>query len=328
MQTVNILQQFLSWMRDVRRASPNSITAYQQDLSRLFAFLTQHMGQEPDITVLKNVSHKDLRAWLAYENDLAMNSPALGKGRHTPDAAIRTRRRRVSALRSFYRYLARYHAVDNIAPNLIHLPRVKQPLPHPLSPREAIDLTHNIAITDQNDLAQYRDIALFTLLYGCGLRLSEALNLNWIDLQKAGFPDNQNGILRIVGKGNKERLVPMLPVVTQVLLKWQKIHPSGYDKYAPVFIGIRGKRLNPAIAQKTIREYRHIMGLPEHTTPHALRHSFATHLMQRGGDLRTIQELLGHASLSTTQRYTYMDESHLRQVWEQAHPHSNRKKLL
>ncbi|EUK18872.1 tyrosine recombinase XerC [Commensalibacter papalotli (ex Servin-Garciduenas et al. 2014)] len=327
MLAFELLQQYLGWMRDSRRASEHSLTAYQQDLTRFLGFLTVHFGEEPTKETLSTVSHKDLRSWLADENTKALNNPQLGRGRHTQDAAIRTRRRRLSALKSFYRYLALHHQVENIAPTLLNTPKVKQPLPHPLSQEEATALAKDIAIIDQSPLAQSRDIALFTLLYGCGLRLSEALGLDWIDLYHAGL-NADGGMLRVLGKGNKERILPILPMVAKALIQWKAQYPGISEGKNPVFVGLRGKRLNPSIAQKTMREYRRMMGLSELATPHALRHSFATHIMQNGGDLRTIQTLLGHASLSTTQRYTLMDETQLLKIWEKAHPRAHQDKEI
>lgn len=162
---------------------------------------------------------------------------------------------------------------------------------------------------------QARDTALFTLLYGCGLRIAEALSLNVRDAPKSGG----DGSLRVVGKGSKERIVPVLPVVREAISAWLRLHPAAQPE-APLFLGARGKRLDAAVAQRTLRLYRRQTGLPEHATPHALRHSFATHLLAGGADLRSIQELLGHASLSTTQRYTNVDEARLLEVWRNAHP--------
>ena len=164
-----------------------------------------------------------------------------------------------------------------------------------------------------------RDAALFTLLYGCGLRIAEALALNVGDAPLPG----SDMPLRVLGKGSKERMVPVLPIVRQAVAEWLRHHPSR-DPDAPLFVGARGGRLDPAVAQRTLREFRRLAGLPEHATPHALRHSFATHLLAGGADLRSIQELLGHASLSTTQRYTAVDEAQLLDVWRRAHPRSGR----
>lgn len=313
-----LLKKFLDWMTNSRRASLHTLIAYQQDLSRFIAFLTYYKSQEPTLETLSSLTYIDLRSWLSDENEKSLNSPRRGQPRHTPDAALRTRRRRLSALKSFFRFLSRFYQMENMAPSLLNTPKTKQPLPHPLSEEAAHQLTQNIASVHDHIMEQTRDIALFTLLYGCGLRLSEALNLNWIDFRYSGLND-QGGVLKIKGKGEKERLIPMLPVVMQALLRWKSNYPQ-YDEKEPVFIGVKGKRLNPSVAQKTMREYRRLFGLSELSTPHALRHSFATHMMQNGGDLRTIQALLGHASLSTTQRYTLMDQTHLLSVWKKAHP--------
>jgi integrase/recombinase XerC len=156
---------------------------------------------------------------------------------------------------------------------------------------------------------------LFTLLYGCGLRIAEALALNVRDAPGPGKDEP----LRVVGKGSKERIVPVLPVVREAIAAWLRLHPGAAPE-APLFLGSRGKRLDPAVAQRTLRQYRRLNGLPEHATPHALRHSFATHLLAGGADLRSIQDLLGHASLSTTQRYTSVDEAQLLDVWRKSHP--------
>ncbi len=325
MLAVELVENYLKWMNDSQRASFHSIIAYKQDLSRFIQFLIRYKGEKITDKILKNLSHQDIRAWLTDENNKSLNNTYLGIGRHTQDAAIRTRKRRLSALRSFYRFLARYYYIENNCAALIKIPKVQQPLPHPLSPKDAVELTKNISMIDHSIEMQKRDIALFTLLYGCGLRLSEALALNWGDLKNAGISP-QGGTLRILGKGNKERLVPILPYVVEALMEWQKNYPLLAELQSPIFIGVKGKRLNPSIAQKTMRSYRRLIGLSEFATPHTLRHSFATHILQNGGDLRTIQMLLGHASLSTTQRYTLMDEIHLLEVWNKAHPMASTEK--
>jgi integrase/recombinase XerC len=163
-----------------------------------------------------------------------------------------------------------------------------------------------------------RDVALFTLLYGCGLRISEALGL---DIRDAPLPGSE-AALRVRGKGDKERVVPVLPAVRQAMAEWLVQHPERTPD-APLFVGARGARLDPAVAQRALRNFRRLAGLPEHATPHALRHSFATHLLGGGADLRAIQELLGHASLSTTQRYTKVDAASLLETWQRAHPRAD-----
>ncbi|WP_308720160.1 tyrosine recombinase XerC [Komagataeibacter xylinus] len=311
---------FLQWMETERRASPLTLTAYRGDLDRFLSFLMGHLGAEPDMGALAGLSLADLRAWLAHEHNAALT----GSRATTQDRAARTRARRVSALRSFYRYLARYHGVDNPAPALLATPRTRRPLPRPLPRPDALEVPEGVADIAHTPMAQVRDGALFMLLYGCGLRISEALGLEVRDFDQAaslGNPVQGDGVLRIRGKGGKERMVPVLPQVMQALRRWRNAHPLPQPD-APLFVGVRGGRLQAGIAQRAMRTWRHMAGLPEHATPHALRHSFATHLMEGGADLRVIQDLLGHASLSTTQRYTLADEARLMDVWTRAHPHA------
>ncbi|ARW48400.1 MULTISPECIES: tyrosine recombinase XerC [Acetobacter] len=306
------VQKFLEWMAVEKQASPLTIEAYQGDLARFLGFMTTHLDGLPDMIGLGLISLRDFRAWLAYEQAEASKPTAR---KTSSDQATRTRARRVSAVRSFFKYLARRQGVENPAIQLLSTPRTKKPLPRPLAKDQALAAPEDISDLAQTPMEQQRNAALFLLLYGCGLRISEALNLNIADLDVM----RSSNVLRILGKGGKERLVPVLPVVQQALEAWRTRHPAPTPD-APLFVGIRGKRLQPAIAQKAMREWRHLSGLPDYVTPHALRHSFATHLMEGGADLRVIQELLGHASLSTTQRYTLADEARLLDVWTRAHP--------
>ena len=307
------LEAFLAWMRDEKRAAPHSLVAYRHDLAGFLGFLSGHLGGEPDLAALDRLSHADLRAWLAHEAARLLAGDAR-RPRSTRDGHNRTRARRVAALRSFYRYLARRHGVTNAAPALLTGPRMTPRLPRPLSPAQAMALPDGVGELASHRMAADRDAALFTLLYGCGLRISEALGL---DLGM--LPRTPGQPLRIRGKGGRERLVPVLPAVFESLGGWRARHPDPRPD-APLFPGVRGGRLDPAVAQRALRQYRRLAGLPEHATPHALRHSFATHLMEGGADLRSIQELLGHASLSTTQAYTLADETRLMQVWRNSHP--------
>ncbi|WP_270938774.1 tyrosine-type recombinase/integrase, partial [Falsiroseomonas oryzae] len=203
-------------------------------------------------------------------------------------------------------------------------PRAKAPVPRALTPGDAKELAAGIGAVHDPDRALHpamqaaRDVALFTLLYGCGLRISEALGL---DVRDAPLP-GADGALRVRGKGDKERLVPVLPAVRQAIAAWLAQHPDPRPDQ-PLFVGARGARLDPAVAQRNLRNWRRLAGLPEHATPHALRHSFATHLLGGGADLRAIQELLGHASLSTTQRYTRVDAAALLETWRRAHPRAD-----
>jgi integrase/recombinase XerC len=294
-------QSFLSWLGLERRASPLTVEAYGTDLASFLGFLTQHFGGEPDLTALAGVTQADIRAWLA-----SLANEGLVNG---------SRARHLSAVRSFFRYLARHHATDNAQVGLVSTPKTRRPLPRALAQAAARGVTEDIGDMSDHAAIQARDTALFTLLYGCGLRIAEALSLNVRDAPKPG----DDGPLRVVGKGSKERIVPVLPVVREAIAAWLRLHPDARPE-AALFLGTRGKRLDPAVAQRTLRLYRDQNGLPEYATPHALRHSFATHLLAGGADLRSIQDLLGHASLSTTQRYTNVDEAQLLEVWRKAHP--------
>ena len=292
---------FLAWLANERRASSLTAEAYGTDVAQFLGFLTQHLGGEPDLTALAALRQADLRAWLAEMH-------ALG-------AVNATRARHLSAVRSFFRYLARRHATENSAAKLLGSPRARTPVPRALAPSQARAVAEDIGEMSDTAATQARDVALFTLLYGCGLRIAEALALDVRDAPKPG----ETGALRVVGKGSKERIVPVLPAVRDAIAGWLRHHPDRQPG-SPLFLGARGKRLDPAVAQRTLRNFRRLNGLPEHATPHALRHSFATHLLAEGADLRSIQDLLGHASLSTTQRYTSVDEAKLLEVFHRTHP--------
>ncbi|MFT9015246.1 MAG: tyrosine recombinase XerC [Acetobacter sp.] len=310
------VQKFLDWMAVEKRASPLTVEAYRGDLARFLAFMSVHLDGLPDMAGLAAISLRDLRAWLAHEQEQALRKRGRARATpSTPDQAARTRARRVSALRSFFRYLARREGVENPAVSLLGSPRTKKTLPRPLPRPDALAAPDDIAELARTPFEQQRNVTLFLLLYGCGLRISEALNLDVGDMRSVAA----GGVLLIRGKGGKERLVPVLPQVGAALQAWLARHPAP-DACSPLFLGVRGGRLQAAVAQKAMREWRVLSGLPDHATPHALRHSFATHLMEGGADLRVIQELLGHASLSTTQRYTLADEAHLVDVWTRAHP--------
>ncbi len=291
----------LDWLARERRASPLTVKAYAADLAEFLGFLTNHLGGEPDLPALGRVSQADLRAWLAF-----------GASRKQGNA---TRARHLSAVRTFFRYLARQHGLQNPAPGLLGTPRARAPIPRALTPAQALGVADEAGNSDELQW-QARDLALFTLLYGAGLRIGEALALD-VGMVPA------NGALRVTGKGGKERVTPLLPAVQSALAAWLRVHPRPLAG-SPLFVGQKGGRLNAGVAQRTMRAYRQGEGLPAYATPHALRHSFATHLLEGGADLRSIQALLGHASLSTTQRYTSVNEAALKGIWHKAHPRSGR----
>ncbi|MCC7427968.1 MAG: tyrosine recombinase XerC [Alphaproteobacteria bacterium] len=299
---------FLDWLGAERRFSAHSLAAYARDLDGFAGFLVTHLGQPPDLAALAALAPADIRAWLAHEAARGL-SPA-------------SRARALSALRSFARFLARRGGTSVPALSAIRTPKARPPVPRALSPEDARAVATDTGSLSDEPWIAARDVALFTLLYGCGLRIGEALSLRQGEAPRPG----SEAPLRVIGKGRKERLVPVLAVVRAALAEYLRLLPFAPAPEAPLFLGARGGPLAPAIAQRRLRDYRRLSGLPEHATPHALRHSFATHLLAGGGDLRAIQDLLGHASLSTTQRYTAVDAAKLMAVWRAAHPRARAKR--
>jgi integrase/recombinase XerC len=302
------LARWLAWLQHERRAAANTVEAYAHDVGLLLGFLTRHLGSEPDLAALEALRPADLRAFLTEQ---ANNAP---RGlRHGPDGAARTRARRLAAIRGFWTWLARHHGLANSVPRLLAAPRTKRRLPRPLSIADARAAGSEIGDMSGDVAVVVRDTALFTLLYGAGLRIGEALALDRRDVA-GGQPT-----LRVTGKGGRQRLVPLLPAVRDVIAALVALLPNAPDD-APLFLGVRGGRLVASVAQRRMQLWRQGAGLPDHATPHALRHSFATHMMQSGCDLRALQDLLGHASLASTQLYAGVDEASLTRVWETAHP--------
>ncbi len=301
---------YLDWLARERRAAANTVEAYGLDLAAFLAFLGQHLGEAPMAADLGTLRPEDVRGFLAF--------------RAGQDAGPATRARQLAAIRGFLRYLARVHGLP--AAPLVGLrgPRLNPPVPRALTADQALELTaevggvHDPEHAERPALQAARDVALCTLLYGCGLRLAEALGLA---VRDAPLPGDE-AALRVIGKGSKPRLVPVLPAVRQAIAGYLVLRP-GAAAEGPLFVGARGGRLDPAVAQRSLRQFRRLAGLPEHATPHALRHSFATHLLGGGADLRAIQQLLGHASLSTTQRYTAVDATALLATWRKAHPRAD-----
>ena len=292
---------FLLWLRQERHAAANTVEAYGHALAGLLSFLTGHLGAEPDLAALAELRAADIRGWLA----------ALANDR----LAASSRAQHLSAVRSFCHYLTRRHGIEITAIRLVSTARAGPALPRALSVAQAREVTDHVNEVAELPAIQARDTGLFSLLYGSGLRIAEALGLNVAD----AIAMRTSLAITVIGKGAKARAVPVLPAVRTAIEALLALHPDRRPDQ-PLFLGARGKRLDPAVAQKVLRTYRRLAGLPEHATPHALRHSFATHLLAGGGDLRSIQELLGHASLSTTQRYTALDDNALLAVWRKTHP--------
>ena len=296
---VNVVQAWLQWLGAERRCSPHTLDAYGRDLASFLDFTAQHQGQLPDLAQLERIGTNDVRAWLAERTRHGLAKSSLARS--------------MSTLRNFFRYLDRHELLHNPVIATVKSPRPPRTVPKALGQDEAFETLKQAAQMYDEPWLAARDVALFTLLYGCGLRLGEALAMNGKDIPTAST-------MVITGKGRKQRLVPVLPIVIASLQDYVEQCPFPIDTDQPLFVGLRGDRLNPGVVQRQMRRLRPLLGLPDTATPHALRHSFATHLLAGGGDLRTIQELLGHASLSTTQRYTSVDAAALLRVHQDAHP--------
>lgn len=293
-----ILEQWYQWLQAERRLSANTFKAYQSDLQDFLEFLNTHMGQSADLTVLSDLHHRDFRAWLTHL--------------HTQGKAKTSIARALSVVRTFFSFLERRELAKNPHIKNLRGPKLPHSIPRAIDAETLKSLLESAESIAKDPWIAKRNTALFTLLYGAGLRISEALSVRYDQLQSDS--------LLIKGKSNKERMVPILPVVQEKLLAYIKACPYSLEKDSKIFVGAQGKPLNIGVAERELRELRRQMGLPESITPHALRHSFATHLLEADGDLRTIQELLGHAALTTTQRYTQVDRSRLQEVYQKAHP--------
>jgi integrase/recombinase XerC len=295
--------QWLDWIKGERRLADKTVTAYRTDLVDFIRFIVEHYGDEPESIRFMSLEPSDIRAFLAM--------------RASRGFARSSNARAMATIRGFFRFLDRRGLASSAAAHAVRTPKLKRSLPRSLSEADALQAIDSVAkLSDEPWLAK-RDAALLMLFYGCGLRIGEALALN-----RSAEPFGSS--LRILGKGGKERVVPLLPRVRQALDAYLEACPYRIEPDAPLFVGARGKRLDPAVAQKQVRRVRALLRLPQTATPHALRHSFATHLLAGGGDLRSIQELLGHASLTTTQLYTEVDAERLVSIHRTTHPRYRR----
>ncbi|NVK33035.1 MAG: tyrosine recombinase XerC [Rhodobacteraceae bacterium] len=295
------LARWMGHLSGERRLSPKTLEAYDRDVRQFLRFLTDHLGGAPALSDIRNLRPADFRAFMAKRRQAGVQSRSLARG--------------LAGIRSFLKFLERRGEVNAAASDAISPPKRSRSLPKPVAVDDALEIASGDLALESEAWIEARNAAVLTLLYGCGLRISEALSLTGKDAPKQGAR-----ALRVVGKGGKERIVPLLPAVTEAVARYVKLCPYAIDAEGPLFLGARGGPLSPRLIQLAMQKMRSALGLPDSATPHALRHSFATHLLAGGGDLRTIQELLGHASLSSTQIYTEIDAGRLLEAFDKAHP--------
>lgn len=293
------MERWLASLSAVGGKAEKTVTAYRQDVSGFLHFMSEHIGAASSKNMLARVDLKDMRSWMAHARRSGLSPRSLARA--------------LSAVKTFYRYMGEVIDLPVTAVLATRAPKFEKPLPRPVTAASAKDLISRVEVQSMEGWISARDVAVVTLLYGCGLRISEALSLKFKD---AKLPE----VLKISGKGGKERMVPVLPAARAAVTEYLKSCPMPFDPNDPLFKGVRGGALNPRLIQKVMEQARLQLGLPSTATPHALRHSFATHLLEAGGDLRTIQELLGHSSLSTTQAYTAVDQARLMEVYKKTHP--------
>ena len=293
------LASWLDHCRALGGAAENTVKAYQSDVLGFLAFMTQHHGEAQGLGPLSKITVSDMRAWMASERTRGVGARSLA--------------RQLSAVKTFYRWLSEREGFEPTAVLSTRSPKFTKKLPRPLAEDAATAMIDTVEMQATDPWVAARDSAVVTLLYGCGLRISEALSLTGADVP---LPQ----VMRITGKGGKERIVPVIDAAREAVASYLRLCPHPLEPNAPLFRGARGGPLNPRAIQKVMERSRMQLGLPATATPHAMRHSFATHLLTAGGDLRAIQELLGHASLSTTQAYTAVDTAHLMDVYNKAHP--------
>ncbi|MCG6859505.1 MAG: tyrosine recombinase XerC [Salaquimonas sp.] len=299
-------KQWLAHLALERRVAEKTVEAYERDLRQFLTFLTIHIGHPPRVRDIADLRPADMRGFLAERRRAGAGARTLGRG--------------LAGIKSFVRFLEKKGLAHSGGLAATRAPRQPKTLPKPVAAKEAIRLASASGQLADEPWIAARDAAIFSLLYGCGLRIGEALALTPKAVEHGGVQT-----LRVNGKGNKTRLVPVLAAVGEAVTDYIRLCPFHLEDDAQLFRGARGGPVQPAIIQRTMARLRGALGLPETATPHALRHSFATHLLAGGGDLRTIQELLGHASLSTTQIYTAVDTSRLLESYRQAHPRAGVK---
>ena len=295
---------WLEFLSSERRTSKHTVAAYARDLRDFLVYMENAKANISTTSDLERVSITTFRAYITSLAKSGMTNPSIA--------------RHISSLKNFFRYLEENEITTNSAITILHSPKVPKRLSKSVATVDIKALLESFHTLFPVKWQALRDIALFTLIYGCGLRISEALSLTPQDI------NHSDSILRIRGKGNKERLIPLLPIVHKKIEEYLSTAPFDFRPHDPLFRGTRGARLSARVAERDMEQARNYCGLPPTTTPHSLRHSFATHLLEAGTDLRTIQELLGHSSLSTTQLYTKVDMGRVIETYLHTHPHAKK----
>lgn len=295
----DIVQSWINWVLHEKKYAQHTFASYERDVRSFLIFFQEYKGEEVTLSALEHIKLQDFRAFLAHLDQKEQAKTSISRS--------------LSGVKNFFCYLKRFHGFQNDEILKVRHPKLPKYLPKALVAEDTQEILSSIGEYQDFPWIQKRDEAVIALLYGAGLRISEALGLRQKDFQG-------KEAVRVLGKGNKERIIPILPVIWQKIEDYLKLCPYPLSKDDHLFRGEKGGELHPAILQRQMKKLRLAMGLPPSATPHALRHSFATHILGNGGDLRSIQELLGHTSLSTTQRYTEVDQVTLTNLYKKAHP--------
>ena len=299
---------WMKWLKNEKRVSRNTYSSYYRDLKFFIIFISGHLGKIISKGDLQELNQIDFRSYLSHRTSNGLSRNSL--------------RRTISTLKNFFNYLELKHNIINNSVKLIEAQKTPLSIPRSITSDEIFKIIDQVNEFHTEDWLIKRDRAVLLLLYGCGLRINEALQLNLSDFENTS-PDS--GIIKILGKGKKERIVPILERVSVSINDYLESCPFSVLSSSPLFLGKRGKRLSPRIIQRILEKIRRSLDYDPKLTPHSLRHSFATHILENGGDLRTIQELLGHSSLSTTQKYTHVDEKKIKKIFDKSHPRSKRE---
>ena len=299
---LNLVDDWLGVKSALEGSSPNTLVAYRRDVLDFLSFLTIHSGNKNGASQLDSIDQVSMRSWIAENRRSGKTSRSIA--------------RQLSSVKSFYKWFAKRRGIDPTMVLITKAPKFQKKLPRALSKEAAKEISQSIDLTDNEPWVIARDTAVILLLYGCGLRISEALSLKYSEMPLTDT-------LKIQGKGDKFRIIPILQIAREAVENYLNTLPFTLNGNDNIFRGVRGGSLNPSSIQLVMKLIREKLGIASNATPHSLRHSFATHLLTSGADLRSIQELLGHSSLSTTQIYTSVDSSRLMDVYSKTHPKAN-----